>query len=147
MNRYPAILMVVLLACSTGAWSEIYKCTDAQGGVQFKDSPCGQTSTAIKPSAKSPAVENYDQRMQRTKKLLNAMEAERSEKRVQAEQERDEREKRSRNCHQAQDRLRQITQASSLYRLDEEGNRVVLSDDARARTTAEAQAEVARWCN
>lgn len=147
MDRYPAILLVLLLVCSSSAWSEIYKCTDAQGRMQYTDTPCGEAPTAIKPPATSPSHETHDQRMQRTQKLLNAMEAERSEKRQQAEQAREERERRTRNCNVARDRLRQITQAGRLYRLDEAGNRIVLSDPERAGTTAEARASVEQWCD
>jgi hypothetical protein len=43
--------------------------------------------------------------------------------------------------------LRNISQARALYRLDEDGNRIVLSFEERAAAEERAQAAVERWCD
>ena len=85
--------------------------------------------------------------MQKTRRLLDAMEAERNEEKRNAEQARAEKEKRKRNCGIARERYRQLTSASRLYDLDEEGNRVILNDPQRAQVEARAKADVEQWCD
>ena len=57
-----------------------------------------------------------------------------------------EKERRQKNCNNARDRYQRIISASRLYDLDEQGNRVTLTDDQRARSTERARAEVEQWC-
>jgi hypothetical protein len=51
-----------------------------------------------------------------------------------------------RNCKQARIRYRQITEANRVFRVDEDGNRVILSDEERAESTAHARQAVEQWC-
>ena len=73
------------------------------------------------------------------------------QEREQAEQRRRNRRRRRKSASMsalnARDYLRNVTQASNLYRLDEQGNRVILSDEERNRATDDAHARVAKWCN
>ena len=85
--------------------------------------------------------------MQKTQRLLDAMQAERNEKKRLAAEARAEKDKRKRNCGLARDRHRRLTTASRLYDLDEEGNRVILNDSQRAQSEARAKADVERWCD
>ena len=142
-----AVAMAALLLCSPCVRGEIYKCTDEQGAVRYGDKPCEGRSTVITPRLPPPSDENSAERMEKTRRLLRAYQEEHAEEqRLRAEQQA-EKEQRQRNCVNARDRLQQYTQASRLYRLDEEGNRVGLSDDERRRVTENARAEVARWCD
>jgi len=128
------------------AWGAIYKCTDARGKTQYSDKPCSDNAVVFTPQAAPAADENSAARMQKTQRLLNAMEEERNLKQRDAAQQKADEEERKRNCSIAKNRLRQLTQASRLYRLDEEGNQVNLSHEEGARTSENARAEVARWC-
>ena len=42
----PLLLAGLLMSAPVGA--QVYKCTDAAGKVQYTDSPCGESSTAIR---------------------------------------------------------------------------------------------------
>jgi len=152
MMNYSALRHSVLVAMLLGllaapAAAEIYKCTDANGSPSYTDTPCGETPTALKKHSAPPASASPDERMQKTRRLLDAMEAERNQEKRAAAEEQAEKERRQHNCNNARDRYQRIISASRLYDLDESGNRVTLSDDQRARSTERARAEVERWCS
>ena len=141
-----AILLGLLLLCGGAARAEVFKCTDASGAVQFTDHPCGTDSTVIPRKAAPTEADEPDDHLKKTQRLLDAMRHER----LQAEQQKAEQQaaadKRRRACLNARDDLRNITRASHLYRLDAQGNRVVLSDEERRRATEDTKARVAQWC-
>jgi hypothetical protein len=141
------IVLGLLLLCGASARGEIYKCTDASGTVQFSDRPCTSVSTYIGRSTAAPDAQGPDERLQKTRRLLDALQQEREQAKREQEQQKAEAEKRKRQCLNARDDLRNITQASHLYRLDEQGNRVIFSDEERNRATDSARARVAQWCN
>jgi CRP-like cAMP-binding protein len=146
--RLAASVMALMLLMAAPVSAGVYKCTDAGGRVQYTDTPCGESATAIRKST-APAVPpaTHDERMQKTRRLLDAMEAERNEEKRNAAQAKAEKEKRKRNCGIARERYRQLTSASRLYDLDEEGNRVILNDPQRAQVEARAKADVEQWCD
>ena len=85
---------LLFFLCCTGlalpAVAEIYRCTNASGGVAFSDRPCGADAALVTPrpsSGGSPAAApDAAQRRDKTRRLLDAMEAERREKkRLEAE--------------------------------------------------------------
>jgi hypothetical protein len=139
-------VLAVLLLCGASARGEVFKCTDASGAVQFTDHPCGTESTVIPRKAAAPAAEEPDEHLRKTERLLDAMRHEREEAEQQKATQQAEEEKRRRECLNARDDLRNVTQASHLYRLDEQGNRVILSDAERSRATEDTKARVAKWC-
>jgi hypothetical protein len=147
MSRPVKIMTLGLLLCSACARGGIFKCTDASGAVQFTDHPCGSDSTVIMKTTAPPDAPTPDENMQKTQRLLHALEAEREQAKREKEQRKLEAEKRKHNCNNARDDLRNITEAGRLYRLDEQGKRVILSDQERTRATDDARARVAQWCN
>ena len=115
-----------------------------QQGWGFAD--LAKRAISFVPEAAPAPAEDAEQRMDKTQRLLRAYEAENTErKRAQAEA-RTAREQAVKNCEQARNRLRFVTEARSLYRLDEDGNRVVFSFEEREQREQQARAEVARWC-
>ena len=152
MMNYSALRHIVPVAVIYGlftapAFAEIYKCTDANGKTRYTDKPCAGESSVFTPKKPPVADEDSDERMHKTRKLLNAMQAERNEKKAAAAEQQAEKERRQRNCNNARDRYRGITQASRLYDLDKEGNRFVMNDAQRAQLTEQARAAVEQWCN
>ena len=141
------IFIGLLLLCGAGACGEIYKCTDSTGAVQFSDRPCTGVSTYIGKKTAPPDPSEPNEQLQKTRRLLDAMRQEREQAKRQKAQQQAAAEKRKHECLTARDDLRNITQASHLYRLDEQGNRVILSDEERTRATESARARVAQWCN
>ena len=145
MKRYMG-LFVVLLVC-TPLQAAIYKCTDAQGDTQYSDEPCGDDTTVFVPRAAPAPAGDAAERMDKTQRLLRAYDVENAERQRQETAARTARAEAEKNCVTARDRLRNITQARALYRLDEDGNRVVLSFDERAASEEQARAAVERWCD
>ena len=144
MKRHMALL-VALLVC-TPLQAAIYKCTDTQGDTQYSDEPCGDDTTVFVPRAAPAPAEDAAERMDKTHRLLRAYDVENAERQRQETAARTTRAEAEKNCVTARDRLRNITQARALYRLDEDGNRVVLSFDERSASEEQARAEVERWC-
>jgi Domain of unknown function (DUF4124) len=142
----PVIALGLLLLCGASARGEIYKCTDASGAVQFSDRPCTGVSTYIGKKSASPETQGPDEHLQKTRRLLDALRQEREQAEQEKAQQKAAAEKRQHECLSARDYLRNITQSSYIYRLDEQGNRVILSDEERNRATDDARARVAKWC-
>ena len=141
------IAMGLLLLCGASARGEIFKCTGANGVVQFTDHPCDTDATLIPRKATPSEAEGPDEHLRKTRRLLDAMRQERQQEEQQKAQQKAAAEKRQHECVGARDYLRNITRASHLYRLDEQGNRVILSDEERSRATSDAHERVAKWCN
>ena len=141
-----AIVLGLLLLCGASVHAEIFKCTGANGAVQFTDHPCDTEATVIPRKAVPPEAEGPDEHLEKTRRLLDAMRQERQQAEQQKAEQKAAAEKRKHECLNARDNLRNITQASNLYRLDEQGNRVIFSDDERNRATVDARARVAHWC-
>jgi len=146
-SQQRVIVLGLLLLCGAGARGEIYKCTDAAGAVQFTDHPCSGVSTYIGRKADPSAAQDADESLQKTRRLLDAMQQEREQAEREKAQQKAAAEKRQHECASARDYLRNVTLASNLYRLDEQGNRVILSDEERSRATDAAHARVSKWCN
>jgi len=141
------MIIATALLTSTNSLAEIYKCSDAQGKVQYADKPCAGESSVITPRTAPKVDENSEQRMQKTQRLLRAYREEDAREKEQEAEARAEKQERKRNCASARDRYEGFMRASRIYRLDEEGNRVVFNDEERMRTTEQARLEVERWCD
>ncbi len=144
--KFSVIIAISSLFYTTAGYAGIFKCEGANGEVQYSDSPCGQDATIFKPNAiKKP--DNYEaQRREKTRRLLDAYQEERRIKRENTARAKQEKETRRINCNNARNRLQGVLNASRLYELDEDGNRVVYSDVQRDRTTAKARENVSYWC-
>jgi hypothetical protein len=114
--------------------------------MQFSDTPCGSNMKTLKP-LKSGAGMDDARRNEKRDKLLHAYEDERREKQQRKSDAETKRARQQENCAIARNTLLQITQASSLYDLDEKGNRANLTDKERAQATEQVRADVAYWCD
>jgi len=141
-----SLLLVALLAC-TPLQATIYKCTDAQGDTQYSDEPCGHNNTVFVPRNVPAPAGDAAERMDKTQRLLRAYDVENAQRQRQETAAQTARAEAEKNCVTARDRLRNISQARALYRLDEDGNRVVLSFDERAASEQQARDAVAHWCD
>ncbi len=142
----PALSLLLMSMTCASASGEIYKCTDAQGSTVYGDEPCGEGATVIVPEAAPAPALDAAQRRDRTQRLLRAYEVENAERQRAKADARTAREEAAMHCEQARNRLRYLTEARALYRLDKDGNREVYSFEERARAEQQAHAELARWC-
>jgi hypothetical protein len=140
------LTLLVTLFASTSLQAAIYKCIDADGVTQYRDAPCGQNITRYAPGVVPESAEDAAQRMDKTQRLLRAYDVENAERQRQETAAQTARVEAEKNCVTARDRLQNITRARALYRLDKDGDRVVLSFDERAASEQQARAAVEHWC-
>jgi hypothetical protein len=104
-------------------------------------------STIITPAAAPEVDVHVAGRRQRAEKLLRAYAEEHAEELREQAEAAAALQKRKRECTRARGWLTQVAQASAIYRMGEDGNRMALDDTERARVLAKARADVARWCD
>ncbi len=139
-------IMVVLLAGSTAIGGEIYRWVDESGQVHFGDRPAGTSASRVAAPPAHRVDTDLQQRYQKRRKLLNAFQEEHEQERQEELVAREEAMTREKNCTIARDTLRAYLESATLYRLDEKGNRVNLSDAERTRAESKAREDVTYWC-
>ena len=146
LSCFSALFAVSLLLAST-CRAELYRWVDEQGHTHFADRPehSQPHEIAVRPAAAAPS--DPTQRMDKTRRLLNAFQVERQQEREAEKKRQEETQKRRRNCIRARDNLRQSSEVGNIYRLDDSGNRVYLSEPERAAVIRRYQQAVADWCD
>jgi capsule polysaccharide export protein KpsE/RkpR len=141
-------LALLLLLSAPGSQAAIYRWVDAQGQVHFEDRSQAQSASDAR-SYTPPAAATLEpqQRMDKTRKLLNAYQAERRQAREQQERREQELARRTRQCAIARDRLRQYQHYGGIYRLDDQGERIYLSDQEREELIKRSRDDIARLCS
>ncbi len=143
---YSAVLLFLSLPI---AQAEIYKWVDDNGQVHYSeqapDSKRSSKEIHIRHAPQAPLV-SPEQRRQQRDNLLRAFDEER-QLRNEAKAKKEQDEARSRkNCIWARDKLKNYERATVLYNLDEQGERVYLSDAQRSRSEAKLKSQVEKWC-
>jgi hypothetical protein len=142
----PLTLLLLLLA-GAPLHADIYKCSDDHGDTQYSDVPCGSNRSIFVPRAAPQTSGDEVQRLEKTRRLLRAYELEHAQEQREATSALADSRAAEKNCNAARARLRGLTQARVVYRLDEEGNRMVLSFDERAAAEEKARIAVTQWCD
>lgn len=144
-SRY--VLFAWLLLVAQGSTAEVYRWVDQQGQVHFEDRSRSQSASGTRSYKPTPsAPDSHQQRMDRTRKLINAYQAERQQQREERGKREQERERRKRNCAIARDNLEQYRNHGSIYRLDDNGERVYYSEQEREALLQRGRAAVEKWC-
>jgi len=145
------LLLMMLFFSIPIAEAKIYKWVDAEGNVHYGERPTGENSqeliinsrgskSSLEPVNK-PAKKSID-----ADKLMKSMEADRLSRDEKRRKKKKAEDKRQMRCVRARDRLKRIERATSLYRLDKEGNRNTLSKNQRQQSTEKAHADIKKWC-
>ena len=148
--RCSSLILLLVFPLSTQA--TVYKWIDDQGNVHYGDKP-----TTSEPSVEMevddivtvPSFGDRDDSMsreERRERLLRAMEEDRLERKQQREQQQALKQQNRNKCNRYRDRMRHYQRASGIYRLDEDGNRVFMSDADRARATKNLQKKIDKYC-
>jgi hypothetical protein len=135
-----------LVLCSAAAGAEVYRCQDANGVPRYTDRPCDATTQGLRKLPGEGNAAAQGKRDEKTHRLLRAYEDERRIEREQQEAQAAQAAERKRRCIGARDQLQSLEMAGSVYRLDDDGNRIVLSDAERSQRTEQGRLEVQRWC-
>ena len=140
------LFIALLLSGQAGVHAEVYRWVDEKGQVHFGDQARDASTPAIRPHAKPATQTEQQQRMQKTRKLLNAYRIERQQLREQKAEQKEQEAKRKRDCIQARDNLRKYTDYGNVYQLGEDGKREYLSEKQRAALLQRSREAVARLC-
>ena len=146
MSIVHKLTILILILCTLPLAAEIHRCAGADGSVSFSDTPCGEDTTTLKKYRPAESVDDVPGNSKR-ERLLRAFEEERRQAEEKAEKQAAKKAEREMKCRHARDRLRVVRQAGRIYNVDDNGNRVVQTDAARAETLRQAQDYVAYWCN
>lgn len=141
------LILIILVTVQTHA--EVYKWTDDKGQVHYGDKPIAvpEAEAFGVDTRKNSGVALDDKtRVEKRQRLLDAMAEDRKEKVKQREKARAENADRQRRCVYYKDRLRLSQQASGVYRLDQDGNRVFLSEAGREQSSRNLQAQINKYC-
>ncbi|HED18053.1 MAG TPA: DUF4124 domain-containing protein [Gammaproteobacteria bacterium] len=142
------LIVVFLLSGGISAQAEMYRWVDDSGQVHYEDRQKGAKFRPIKPYSTPDTTQPAPQeRMEKTRRLLNAYRIERQQKHEQQAEQKAKQEKRIKNCNRARDNVRRYNAYRRIYNLDKEGNRVYLSDQERASLLQRSQKKVTRWCS
>lgn len=141
-------LVMWMALVSSPASAEIRKWVDEDGQVHYEDAPKGaggaRQSATEEDSGQGLTPER--ERLQKQKRLLEAMESERSARRQEKEKADKERREAAARCEAARHELSRRRNAGYLYRKGKDGEREVFTDEEHAGSIAEAEAAVKKSC-
>jgi hypothetical protein len=144
------LTLLISLAVPIVTHAGVYKWVDENGKVHYGDQPrASQPAVEMKVDETAPAPSFTDDELSREEKrerLLQSMEEDRVEKQEMREKQKAVKEKNRQKCIQYRDKMRHYERASSIYKLDKDGNRVYMSDADRARSTKNLQANIKKYC-
>ena len=147
-DRWVFVLFVLAsnVLCFNAAADKFYKWVDEDGNTHYGDTaPAGRSQEIHVP--RTPVVDpSVNTRKERTRRLLESFQDERTEKRATRDADAAALKKRRANCEQAEQTQYKYEHSAFLYTTDEQGNRVILSDEEHAEAKAKAQNDVEKWC-
>ena len=144
-------LQLLILVLPIAVDASVYKWVDDDGKVHYGDRPRdSQAAVEMTVDDTDPVPSNSGNdglsRAEKRERLLQSMTEDRLEKQEKREQEQARKEQNRQKCNRYRDRMRHYQRASSLYRLDRDGNRVYMSESDRASATKDLQAKIKRYC-
>ena len=126
-----AVAIAILIPLLGAARADIYRSVDAQGHIQYSDTPSpgaelvysgDSHSTASNTASESSKLPSWAQRSEQISQNLASQAAARAV-------ERDTNDAHSKQCQQARQMYQQAIQARRLYKVGEDGERQYMSDD------------------
>ena len=157
IGRLLAYGLILLVCTSQVNARSIYKWTDADGNVHYGEKPPTKGATELrirsrggvekkdsKPSS-STASPQADPKVQRDK-MIKAMEGDRLARQEKRQKQAEKHKKHKKKCARAKDRLRRYRSASSLYKLDDDGNRIILPQSVKQKQIQTLQSDIKKWC-
>ncbi len=144
------VLMLALTAVGTTAAGQIYKWTDEEGNVHFTDKPVEGDAerVAIQSRRTDPdrvqamVQERADAAAQAAEEEAAAAPQGPTEEEIQARLE-----ERAKKCASYRERLQRFVQSRRIYREDENGERVYLSEEEMQEAREDVENKVQEYCN
>jgi len=150
MKIFLHLLLIALFCLSAGVQAEIFKWVDKNGQVHYDDKPPLQNKNrkqVMDVDENNNSVEPLsNDRMDKRKKLLNAIDEDRQQKKEQTAKAKKKKAKLNKQCLRAKDSLKSYQRSSYVYDLDKDGNRVILPSSVRDKVIANLQKKIAENC-
>jgi hypothetical protein len=147
-----ALLVAVGMAFAAVAMAQQYKWVDANGRVQYGDTPPpGVQATPLKPPPGGASAPAAAPKMDATKDLspeaaFRKRQQERQEAQEKAAKDRTDAEAKRVNCEQSQASLRTLQSGQRISTTNAAGERVFIDDEERAKEIERTQRAVNDWC-
>jgi len=145
------IVTIVLTLVCTLSWAQAYKWRDANGNVQYSDTPPPAGARDVQQLRKPAAgpssgatggTKAYTERDAEFRKRL----AEKQESDAKQAKAGEDEQVRVKNCEQSRGQLAGIDSGQRMVRLNAQGERIALDDNERVAARAEAVKAVETWC-
>jgi len=141
-------IMFISLHVSAGP---IYKWVDENGQIHYGEKPGNASARPVRVKPSPPSQTSQTESQQAgppdRDRLLHSMEQDRLARQEKRNKDKKDLADRKRQCVKARDTLQQYTAAAVLYDLDEQGNRVPLSEAQRRRVIAQLEARIKTHCD
>ena len=150
--RYQAIaftLMLVLCGASATAVGQIYKWTDEEGNVHFGDKPVGEDTERVAIQSRRTNPERVQSQVQaRADAAAKAAEEEAAATPAgpTAEELQARLEERAKKCATYRERLQRFVQSRRIYREDENGERIYMSEEEMQEAREKVENQVQEYC-
>ena len=147
------IFIIMLLLAQLASAETVYKWVDEDGQVHFGGKAGSKDAKEVKiknryiDSGKSPAPLSAQERANKTKRFLNALDAENKSIADAKAKKIEQDERKVIRCNASRDQLRRYENSGALYDLDEKGNRILLNKKQYDQAMMQARARVQKWCN
>ncbi len=141
--------LVLVMVSSPLAWGQAYKWRDADGRIQYTDTPPPPGAKDVQqlrkppsgPTSNSPSKSIAEQDAAFRKRLIEKQETEAKQAKAA-----EEAKVRARNCEQAKGQVAALDAGGRMVKLNAQGERIALDDAERAQSRAEALKAVEDWC-
>lgn len=132
----------VLPACA----DKVYTWKDENGNIHFGDKAVGKNAEELRIKGTSSGAIGGQQRLERTKKFLDALSEDRQEREQAREQAKLEKQQRAEKCAAAKKSYRELTEAQFIYTESDSGEKNILGFDERAAEERKAINKVNEYC-
>jgi len=139
------ITLFLFLSAHFVSSAGIYKWTDSDGNIHYGDRPKVSAKEIKVDTGHKPDPE-FGKHQQKRDRILEVFDQERLEKRADNALAAQVKSEQQQKCIEAQERLEQYKTAGYLYKLDDDGNRVILENEEHANALENAQDSVDNWC-
>ena len=150
--RYQAIafaLMLVLIGASATAVGQIYKWTDEEGNVQYGDKPVGEDTERVAIQSRRTNPERVQSQVQaRADAAAKAAEEEAAAAPAgpTAEELQARLDERAKKCDTYRERLQRFVRSRRIYREDENGERVYMTEEEMQEAREKVEKQVQEYC-
>jgi lysyl-tRNA synthetase class II len=146
MMRHGFTFLICYLLCTTASAAEVYKWEDDQGQVHYGRKPPDDGAAAIEIKPYHETDQATLKRIEKNKKLLRIFEEERQISKQEAMEARKEEEERRKQCIRAKKALENLNFSGRLYRLNENGEKVFLSEEERNNEKQAIRKQMKKVC-